>query len=100
MQHEQMSKQEQLGVLIVGGGMYACGTGTQGFGTILPAVLECYRAGLIGKIGICGRDPSKRAGVMEKALSLTRMMGLTAPVQYHPSDGAEAWPPYIVAAQS
>ena len=38
-----MTEFKPLNLLIVGGGMYVCGRGTDNFGTILPAVLEAKK---------------------------------------------------------
>jgi len=44
-------------VLVVGRGMYATGRGIaneENFGTILPALFQAHRAGLVGNISFCG----------------------------------------------
>ena len=79
-----MKSVTSLNVLIVGAGMYTCGTGTEGFGTILPAVYEGYRTGLVDKITIVGTNPHKRSSVLEKARSLSQVMGLDISVDYFP----------------
>lgn len=43
-----MKTNRQLKVLVVGAGMYVCGKGTDGFGTILPALYEASKS--IGQI--------------------------------------------------
>ena len=44
-----MTKFKPLNILIVGGGMYVCGRGTDNFGTILPAVLEAKKKDILIK---------------------------------------------------
>ncbi|MBU0568837.1 Gfo/Idh/MocA family oxidoreductase [bacterium] len=73
-----------LNLLIVGAGMYACGAGTNGFGTILPAAYEGYKKGLVNNITIVGTNPHKRDIILEKAYLLSRMMGLDVKVAYFP----------------
>lgn len=74
-------------VLIVGAGMYVCGIGTEGFGTILPAVFEGYRKGLVGRITIVATNPAKRDRVQEKVRLLNGLMGLDARVECFPRGG-------------
>lgn len=46
----------RLDVLIVGTGMYVCGRGTSTYGTILPAVLQAAKAGLVGDVLVATRS--------------------------------------------
>lgn len=73
-----------IDVLIVGAGMYVCGIGTDGYGTILPTVFESYRSGLVNKVTIVGSNPTKRVAVLEKVESLNKIMGLNVEVAYLP----------------
>ena len=41
-----------IDVLIVGGGMYVSGKGTTSDGTIMPALLEARRHGLVNRLGL------------------------------------------------
>jgi predicted dehydrogenase len=79
-----MKPEVSLNVLLVGAGMYACGIGTPGFGTILPAIYEGYKQGLIGKITIASQNPKKQNEVLEKAQLLSQAMGLDVHVEYFP----------------
>lgn len=79
-----MKQVKPLNVLIVGAGMYTCGTNTDGFGTILPAVYEGYKNGLVDKITIVGTNPHKRSSVLKKAHLLSQLMGLDVRVEYFP----------------
>ena len=40
----------RINVLVVGAGMYVCGRGTGTFGTIIPALNEASKSGVLGKI--------------------------------------------------
>lgn len=43
-------KKQKINLLIIGTGLYVCGRGTAGYGTILPAVMQSYKAGLIDEV--------------------------------------------------
>jgi predicted dehydrogenase len=75
-----------LNVLIVGAGMYTCGIGTEGFGTILPTVYEGYKQGLVNKVTIAATNSHKRNDVLEKSRLLGQAMGLDVNVDYFPND--------------
>lgn len=70
-----MSMTPPLRVLVVGSGMYVCGRGTDGYGTILPALVEASRSGLVGEICVAARRPAGLRALREKANGLQRMMG-------------------------
>jgi len=44
-----------VNVAIIGAGMYVCGAGTRGHGTVLPAVLQASRDGLVGRVCVAAR---------------------------------------------
>ena len=48
----------KINILIIGGGMYVAGRGTDSDGTIMPAVLEARRQGGIDQIAIATTSPS------------------------------------------
>lgn len=73
-----------LNVLLVGSGMYTCGTGTEGFGTILPTIYEGYKQGLVNKVAIAGTNPHNQNDVLEKVRLLKQAMGLDINVDYFP----------------
>lgn len=73
-----------LNVLIVGAGMYTCGMGTKGFGTILPAVYEAYKQRLVNHITIVGKNPHKGNKVLDKVRFLNEAMDLEINVEYFP----------------
>jgi predicted dehydrogenase len=71
-------------IVIIGAGMYACGKGTEGFGTILPAVFEAYRKGQIACIRIAAttRDSARQAAA--KAKRLKALFNIDPPVMVYP----------------
>jgi predicted dehydrogenase len=76
-----------LNVLVIGAGMFTCGTGTSGFGTILPALFEAHKSGLVRSVTIAGRDPQKASLVAEKVMHLNSLMGTQIEVNYVPQNG-------------
>ncbi|HFQ81521.1 MAG TPA: Gfo/Idh/MocA family oxidoreductase [Desulfobacterales bacterium] len=75
-----------LEIIIVGAGMYVCGKGTEGYGTILPAVFEAWRGGMIKKIHIAAATQKGAEQVHRKAAELKKIMGVTPDIIYYPSD--------------
>ena len=82
-----MTTDRPLRVLVVGAGMYTCGRGTDGFGTVLPALFEAGRERQVGAITIIGRDPANRQFVLGQASRLGELMRCNVPVAYLPSSG-------------
>ena len=59
-----------IDLLIVGDGMYVTGRGAPGYrGTILPAVFEARRAGLVGRVAIATTKPDSAAAAGAAALA-------------------------------
>ena len=74
-----------LDVLVCGGGMYVTGRGNSGYdGTIMPALLEGRRQGLIGRIAIVTTNPASAQAAQAASEALARQMGVDPTV--------EAWP--------
>lgn len=84
-----------LHVLVIGAGMYTSGRGTAGYGTILPALYEGWRQGLVAQITIVARDWRKRDEVLQKAQALGQLMGLDVPVEYFPQGDESGPDPYL-----
>lgn len=73
-----------LNVVVVGAGMYVCGKNTDGFGTILPVLLEEQNKGSINEIHIAGTQQSSIKIIRDKIKSLNRMMDIRARVCLYP----------------
>ncbi len=82
-------------VLIVGAGMYVCGKGTDGYGTILPAIIEAYRTGLVGSIHICCQSASSAENARQKGAELCKLMKLQPKIFVHHEDGSSTEPVYM-----
>ncbi len=80
-------------LIIVGTGMYVCGRGTDGFGTILPAAFEAFRAGLCGRVTVAGNSAAGVAELKERAAELARLMGVSPEIRFLPESGddPESW---------
>ncbi|MFQ5801480.1 MAG: Gfo/Idh/MocA family protein [Candidatus Methylomirabilales bacterium] len=76
-----------LNVLVVGAGMYVCGRHTQGFGTILPTLVNAQMAGVVGEIFVAGAS-SEGVEVLEKKLDdLNTYFGSSCRVRTYPRAG-------------
>lgn len=64
--------------------MFACGTGTTGYGTVLPTLYEACKDGLIEDICVAGKDGRKRTGVTQKVNMLNHLMGMNVSIAYFP----------------
>ncbi len=74
-----------LEVIIIGAGMYVCGKGTEGYGTILPSVFEAWRAGMVNKIHIAAASHSGAEQARRKAAELKAIMGVDPEITYYPT---------------
>ena len=77
----------KLDVLIVGGGMYVVGKGTDGYGTILPALFEAKIMGTVGRIGIVTTNSESALFAKNRALLLAEKMGVESECDYFPKKG-------------
>lgn len=77
---------KKINILIIGAGMYVCGRGDDGYGTILPAIYEWKRSGLAGDVYITGTRPDSIRDAREKAAALDKMYGSTININYYPKN--------------
>lgn len=71
-----------INILVFGTGAYACGRGTDGYGTIMPAVLEWKRDNRDGRVYVAGRSARSLAAAKRKIVALKRGMGADTPLDY------------------
>jgi D-galacturonate reductase len=77
-------------VLIIGAGVYVCGRGTDGFGTILPAVLQTAKAfGLIDRLTIVGTGADSINLLKDKQHEIEARLGTSLPTRYLPESGRD-----------
>jgi len=75
-----------LNILVIGTGMYVCGRGTNGYGTVLPAIYEWKKRSTIGDVFIAGTSPEGIKIVKEKVVELNRMFGFEIKPKYFPEN--------------
>ncbi len=73
-----------LNILVIGTGMYVCGRGTDGYGTILPAIYEWVRCGRLGEIYIAGTNVKGITEVKGKVEKLNSLFGFDIAPKYFP----------------
>lgn len=77
-----------LHVLVVGAGMYTCGRGTDGFGTVLPALFEAAKSEqLVRRITCCATSTASASALAEKAQALATHIGHEVELELWPRDG-------------
>lgn len=91
-----MSQEPQhapIDVLVVGAGMHVCGRGTPTCGTVLPAIVQAHRDGLVGRMLIAATGAKSIEAFEEKLAILNRRLGSAAHFEGYPRDGRDpdAW---------
>jgi D-galacturonate reductase len=76
-----------LNILIIGAGMYTCGRGTDGYGTIMPAICEWNKTSAVGEVYVAGRSLSGVRAAKNKIEELQRILESDIPVTYFPEGG-------------
>lgn len=76
--------EKPLNVLVVGAGMYVCGSGTDGFGTILPVLVQAQEQGTVGEIHIAASRPESISLLNEKLEQLNCRMGTSGKIHVYP----------------
>src|SRR3990167_6117055 len=84
-----MSNNIPINILIIGTGMYVCGRGTDGYGTILPAIYEWARCGSLGDIYIAGTRSDGIKAVKKKVEKLNGLFGFDIVPKYFPESNAD-----------
>jgi predicted dehydrogenase len=60
-----------LDVIVIGAGMYVCGRGTDTFGTVLPALYQAKKDGIVGEVTICSTSKSSSQTLIERNKKLS-----------------------------
>ena len=79
-----LEKGNGLDVLIVGAGMYACGKGTDSHGTILPALFEGFRQGMVSRIHIAATSRQSAEKALAKAEELKKIQQVVPEIMVYP----------------
>jgi predicted dehydrogenase len=80
-------------VLIIGAGMHVSGRGTATCGTVLPAVVQAHRDGLVGRLTVAATGADSIAAFNDKLATLNRRLATAAHFQGWPAQGhnPDAW---------
>ena len=74
-------------IIIIGTGMYVSGRGTDGFGTILPAISEFHRrTNLLSKVTVVGTNVQRTNQASKKFFELSSLNNVDYPVEFLPSE--------------
>jgi len=74
----------KMNVAVIGTGMYVCGRGTNGYGTIMPALCQAGDSGKIGEIFLAGRSVSGVARAKAKIKELSSLTGAKLKITFLP----------------
>ena len=82
-----------IDVLIVGAGMHVSGRGTPAYGTVLPAVVQAHRDGLVGRMAVAATSAASVQAFNDKLATLNQRLGTSARFQGFPPQGSspDAW---------
>lgn len=79
---------KSIDIVVIGSGLYVCGKGTSGFGTILPAIFESKRENLFtGDLHCVSTNPESAEEVAKKARELEKKTGLHLKLHSSPEFG-------------
>lgn len=84
-----MNKDIPINIFVIGTGMYVCGKGTEGYGTILPAIYEWKRREKLGSVYIAGTKSHSINTLSEKNKGLKRLYGFEIDFKYYPDSGVQ-----------
>lgn len=76
-----------IDVLLIGAGMHVSGRGTSGYGTVLPAVVQAHREGLVGRVLVAVTSAASIQAVHEKMAGLNSHLGTTVTIEGFPRTG-------------
>ncbi len=81
----------KIKVLVIGAGMYVCGRGTDGYGTVLPSLYEAFRGGLISKVWVVATSKKSVDIAERKNKELSARMGFKLPLEGFAGQGAAGY---------
>ena len=80
---------KKIDIVVIGAGLYVCGKGTDGFGTILPAVFEWKRHNMnLGVVHCVSTSANSSQKLLEKAKQLEVKTGVNLDIKSYPRDGS------------
>ena len=74
-------------ICIIGTGMYVSGRGTDGYGTILPAI-SAYQKDMnsLSRVFIVGTNVKRTQEAQAKSLKLSELTGVQLPLKFYPDE--------------
>ena len=86
---------KQLEIIVIGAGLYVCGKGTSGYGTILPAIFEWKRRNKnLGDIHCVSTSEESSRNLLEKAKELRAKTGVNFEITSYPDQGSKNYAAY------
>lgn len=82
---------ERLKILVIGAGMYVDGRGTAEYGTIMPALVELDRAGLVDTVGVAATSASSIAELKRRMRRLRKLTGTGMKIEGFPGTGRDSF---------
>jgi predicted dehydrogenase len=76
-------------VLVIGAGMHVSGRGTGGCGTVLPAVVQAHRDGLVGRVLVAATSADSITAVTGKMAGLNGILGTRVAIEGFPRTGKD-----------
>ena len=84
-----------INLCIIGNGMYVSGRGTDGYGTILPAISAFQKKSInsLAKVHVVGTNVERAQEAKAKADQLTKLTGIPLPLEIYPrgQDSTESY---------
>jgi predicted dehydrogenase len=87
---------KKIDIIIIGAGLYVCGKGTDGYGTILPAIFEWARSNQnIGGIHCVSTSSQSSKELFHKAKQLEVKTGVKLDISCYPDNGSQKHNEYL-----
>ncbi|MDC1475606.1 Gfo/Idh/MocA family oxidoreductase [Gammaproteobacteria bacterium] len=86
---------QKLEIIVIGAGLYVCGKGTSGYGTILPAIFEWKRLNKnTGDIHCVSTSAKSSKKLLDKARKLEVKTGVELNINSYPNNGSKNYTAY------
>jgi len=73
-----------LNVLVIGAGMYVCGRRTNTFGTVLPALHQAKKDGIVDTVGVCATSKASLIDLFNKNSELSKLFNHNSFINCYP----------------
>ena len=86
---------KKIDIVVIGAGLYVCGKGTDGYGTILPAIFEWKRNNQnVGDVHCVSTSAESSQKLLEKAKELEVKTGVKLNIKSYPKNGSKNYMAY------